>query len=69
MQLGVSGGVKGHLKQRHKDILQHFPKVLQKVLRAVDVTVRVHEQNQCFIGNICTRTCVLQYITYTYRDG
>ena len=73
MQLGVSGGVKGHLKQRDKDILQHLAKVLQKVLRAVDVTVRVTRTKSMFYWqHVHTHTymyCSILFSSYTYIQG
>ena len=38
VQLRVGGGVQCHLKQWDEYVLQHLPKIIQQVLRSIDVT-------------------------------
>ena len=40
VQLRMTAGVDGDLKQRHEDVLQHFLKVAQLLLCVIDVALR-----------------------------
>ncbi len=46
VQFWMCRGVKGHLKQRYKDILQHFTEVLEQVLGTIDITAHNTEPDQ-----------------------